>query len=85
MTDWYEENIEQGVRDLVRLLRNNGVNTTCSCEHERYVQCDYMADWELFRIHHLLVNEGYTDFSIELHIEIRDGYWTASFIDIRLL
>ena len=32
--NWYDENIEEGIRYIVKLLRDNGFNTTCSCEHE---------------------------------------------------
>jgi len=31
--DWYDS-IEQGVRDIVRALRNKGINTFCSCGHD---------------------------------------------------
>jgi len=33
MIDWYE-NIEAPIRDIVKFLRNNGVNTECSCGYE---------------------------------------------------
>jgi hypothetical protein len=32
MEDWYDR-IEEPLRELVRLLRNEGFNTTCSCDH----------------------------------------------------
>ncbi len=35
--DWYEENIEEPIRPLVHLLRENGFNTECSCGHEEEV------------------------------------------------
>jgi len=54
MSDWYQENIEPEVRDLVKYLRNNGINTTCSCGHEGYVECDYDCDGEIKRLHDLL-------------------------------
>jgi len=31
--------IEEGVREAVRALRNAGINTECSCHHEGYIQC----------------------------------------------
>jgi hypothetical protein len=37
--DWYER-IEPEIRELVRLCRNNGFNTTCSCGHEMYIEFD---------------------------------------------
>lgn len=54
MDDWYEQNIEEGVRDIVRHLRNNGFNTECSCEHEMFVQIGHSLDGELMRLHSLL-------------------------------
>lgn len=52
--EWYDQWIEEGVRDLVRHLRNNGVNTECSCEHEGYIQCQCILDGEMMRVHDLL-------------------------------
>jgi len=39
MTDWYDEHIEPEVREVVRALRNNGINTTGSCGHEMWIEC----------------------------------------------
>ena len=57
-TEFYK-NIEPGVREIVRLLRDNGINTTCSCEHERYIQYDAVdLAYETLVIHNLLSNYG---------------------------
>ena len=37
--NWYSENIEDQLKDIIKYLRNNGVNTECSCGHELYIQC----------------------------------------------
>ncbi len=37
---WYEENIEENIRNIVFALRNIGINTTCSCGHEMWIECD---------------------------------------------
>ena len=37
--DWYDC-IELAVRDVVKELRNNGINTTCSCGHKMVIQGD---------------------------------------------
>lgn len=79
MTDWYEENIESGVRDLVRLLRDNGVNTECSCVgHQEgalpYVQCRYVPDGEVKRIQDLLINAGHRNFILRLYHKVADGH-----------
>lgn len=51
---WYESKIEEPVRDIVRLLRDNGFNTECSCGHEMYIQVQHSLDGELQRLHHLV-------------------------------
>ena len=51
-TDWYDS-LEPGVRPFVRLLRDNGINTTCSCEHTMTIEAEWRYDdeprcvWEL--------------------------------------
>lgn len=37
--DWYEK-IEPEVREIVRELRNKGINTICSCGHKMEIQGD---------------------------------------------
>lgn len=37
--DWYEK-IEIEIREIVRELRNKGINTTCSCGHKMYIEGD---------------------------------------------
>lgn len=71
---WYEMYIESPIRDLVKLLRDNGFNTQSSCGHEMSVQCGYSVDGELMRLHHLLYNSGYKDYEITVHICIHDGH-----------
>lgn len=64
-TEFYKD-IEPGVRDIVRLLRDNGINTTSSCEHERYIQFDLVGlAYEIETIHGLLYNAGLRGYSIE--------------------
>jgi len=41
---WYKKNIEDPLKGIVRYLRNNGVNTECSCGHEMYIQCQYILN-----------------------------------------
>ena len=65
LTAFYEE-IEPGVREIVRLLRDNGINTTCSCEHEQYIQFELVGlAHEVEFIHNLLFNAGLRGYSIE--------------------
>lgn len=81
--DWYKEHIEEPVRSLVKLLRNSGFNTECSCGHEMYVQCQYILDGEIMRLHNLLFNNGYRDYEIDLNIKVIEGH-SYSHFDIRL-
>ena len=72
--NWYEQNIEKPVRDVVKLLRDNGFNTICSCGHKKYIQCSYYEDGELKRLKDLLFNQGYRNFTISLEVQIIDGF-----------
>ena len=81
MADWYDI-IEEPVRDLVKLLRNNGFNTFCSCGHEKNIQIEwYGFEEETRRLYSLLWDSGYKEF--ELHI-----CWPSSgigrFLEIKL-
>ena len=70
--NWYEENIEEPVREVVKLLRENGINTVCSCGHKMYVECNFIDVLDAERVWHLLVNNGYKGFKIELFYESVD-------------
>lgn len=72
--DWYEEYIEEEIRPLVKLLRDNGVNTTCSCGHDMYVECDFLPDKEVQRLDNLLFDHGYRDYEINFNIKRVDGH-----------
>lgn len=75
--DWYEMNIEESVRDLVKYLRNNGINTECSCGHEKNIQCQYIIEGELMNLHRLLFtyfhekNNGMKDICYEIDVKIK--------------
>lgn len=94
--DWYE-NIEPEIRDLVKYLRNNGINTECSCGHDMYIQCQHIIDGSIKELHDLLYvyfaengskKEGreYSDdinYEIEVHLTVEDGHVRSS-LDIKL-
>jgi len=76
--NWYNKNIEEPVRDLVKHLRNNGVNTVCSCGHEMYIQCEFVLDGHPKDVHDLLWN--YLDergmpitYKITVDVDVIDG------------
>ena len=88
MKDWYEERIEEPVRDIVKLLRDNGFNTECSCGHNMEVQCQYLIDGEFFELHKLIYNYLYekgekVDFEIDVRHVVTDGHSHSSF-DVKL-
>ncbi|KKK61497.1 hypothetical protein LCGC14_3013760, partial [marine sediment metagenome] len=65
MSDFYSK-IEKPVRELVRLLRDNGFNTVCSCGHKKYIQMEWYAHEDIQRLYSLLWDNGYKNF--ELHL-----------------
>jgi len=81
MPDWYEQNIEPTVREVVKLLRNNGINTQCSCGHKKYVQCQYINDGYIRTIDSLLFNNGFRNYEIKVNLR-RDNGYLYSFVDI---
>lgn len=87
--DWYKENIEEGIRDVVKLLRDNGFNTTSSCAHEMTVEGDIIVDHDLKRIHDLLYNYCHLkkltpNFEINICIKVEDGYMSKHYFYIEL-
>jgi len=66
--DWYELKIEEPIRNLVKILRNNGFNTICSCGHQPkpYVQMETYDPYEVSRLNDLLHENGYKNFTIRL-------------------
>jgi len=83
MADWYEECIEEPIRNLVKLLRNSGFNTECSCGHEMYVQCQYFPEGEIQRLHELLYNNGYENYEINVIVKVMDGHIYPS-LDVKI-
>lgn len=76
--NWYEEHIEEPLRDLVRELRNNGFNTECSCGHEMYVQVQCLDTGEVGRLDRFLFNLGLRDYVVELHLTREEGHLRSS-------
>ncbi len=72
---WYDE-LEPGIREAVRLLRDNGFNTWCSCGHTLEIElvAQHADDGE--RLATLLYEAGHRGFVVRTHIEVPpDGYW----------
>lgn len=67
--DWYEEYIEEPIRPLVKLLRDNGFNTTSSCGHGMWVEMEFVDDGDLKILQELLRENGYGYFRIIATLE----------------
>ena len=77
MSDWYDC-IEPEVRKAVRLLRNAGLNTTCSCGHDMSIDGAPAVDGELQQIHNVLFNNGLYPYHVEFHLYVdADGLQNA--------
>lgn len=68
-SDWYEREIEEPIRPLVKLLRDNGFNTVFSCGHEMYCESEYYGQ-DLSRLSELLSENGYRQFEIVVRMGI---------------
>lgn len=91
--NWYEENIEEPLRDLVKLLRDNGFNTTCSCGHLPYpfLTMEWYQDSEITKLYNLLVENKYKNFSIKAlwynyqpGVDLKEGS-SKRFIDVTFI
>jgi len=82
--NWYEQNIEPEVRELVRELRNNGINTFCSCGHEKYVECEtYDPSEELKTVYNVMDKLGIESYEAEIKAtKDRVGYRTFMYITL---
>ena len=69
--------LEEPIREVVRLLRNCGVNTTCSCGHEMYIEIELGNHLdEVETIATVLAMAGYKEFKIECTLQKPpDGLW----------
>jgi len=84
--DWYETHIEEPIRPLVKLLRDNGFNTTCSCGHKLYVEMEQYCDGDVSRLYNLLWENGYKHFRITTWWEARESFnWNSRTMIVELL
>lgn len=86
MDNWYDKYIEPEVRDLVKYLRDNGVNTECSCGHEMYIQCQYSVDGFIQDLHCLLFDYFYKqkkeiNYEINVYHKVIEGH---SYTDLEI-
>ena len=65
MNDWIEC-VEEPLRNLVKMLRDNGFNTTYSCAHlpGPSIQMEFYDDNDITRLFDILIENRYTRFFI---------------------
>ena len=85
MTTWYEENIEEPIRPLVKLLRDNGFNTTTSCGHipKPYVQMDWPSDDDITKLYVLLIGNGFKNFQIVAYWSKFDDQQDSRMLEVK--
>jgi hypothetical protein len=76
--DWYSEKIEEPLREIVKYLRNNGINTECSCGHDLYIQCQYFPDNDIKDLYDLIYHwlsehQEKINFKIKIEISVIEG------------
>lgn len=83
--DEFKAVIEAGIWPVVKALRDAGINTECSCEHEMYVQCQTLDPTEDIRtIYNVLVGElGINTYTVSIENRVDDGHQYPT-LDIRL-
>lgn len=73
--DWYELNIEEPIREIVRKLRNNGINTFCCCGHGMWIQCElYDQHDELNTIYNIFSEMKIYNYRAQIFDNIINGY-----------
>ena len=80
---WYDQCIEEPVRKAVKALRNEGINTQCSCGHDMTIQCEFLGDHELDTIYNVLTRLGYDEYRVYVYDDIYEGR-RNSYIEILL-
>lgn len=63
---WYEAYIEPEIRDIVKLLRDNGFNTTGSCGHDMFVVVTLYSAYEIGELYNCLCSSGIDDVVIKV-------------------
>lgn len=75
-TDFWK-GIETKIKPIVRLLRDNGFNTTCSCHHDMEIELDLGNHMdEVERLANLLADNGYKGFKIVCELRMPgNAFW----------
>ena len=75
MSDNWYLNIEEPIREIVKTLRDNGINTFCSCGHGMWVQCEtYDPSDELKTIYNVMHEIGINKYRVILVDDVVEGF-----------
>lgn len=75
MTNFYLM-LEDGVRKWVKLFREQGINTECSCHHEGYIQCQTLDQtYEIRTIRSIMLEKRIKNYTIEFLGEETNGFY----------
>jgi len=77
--EWYRKYIEEPVRDIVYILRNNGFNTTCSCGHNMTIEID--MSWDALENLYNCLAENWGEFYLEFYWEGHQQFTIVSLGD----
>ncbi|MFW9871531.1 MAG: hypothetical protein ACFFG0_00305 [Candidatus Thorarchaeota archaeon] len=81
--EWYNEKIEDPLKELVYELRNRGINTHDSCGHSMFIQCEsYDPTNEIGTIFNILWELGLKDFRVVVIHE--HGNFPKRYMEIQL-
>ena len=69
---WYEKNIEPKIREAVFVLRNHGINTIGSCEHEGWITIIPEDANDMFQVEQILIDAEFNGFETK-YIIYSDG------------
>ena len=68
--NWYKINIEKPTREIIKNLRNNGINTFCSCGHKLWIQCEtYDPTEDLNTIFCVLVTMNIKQYRVNIFVD----------------
>jgi hypothetical protein len=82
-TEFYH-NLDEGMAGVIFILRNYGINTTCSCGHEGYIQCDSFTDYSSeMDIENALYVANCLPYTLNWHKDRQVGGSQHSFLEIR--
>ena len=90
MTTFYEQ-LEEPIRELVQRLRDNGINTTCSCGHEMYIQADLSVGGQMKDIHDTVFNwlvevkrQKLMNYTITTTLNVTNGVLMHCWTEVRI-